>query len=107
MEIGGRSGSFWRREVANIRDGVSVVRGWWIEECTGRKFGSWSNTFFWTNPWLGGLPLCVRLRRPFHLAENKSISVAEMCGLGWEESGAPWKRRCRAWAWEEEVLRGV
>ncbi|RHN49692.1 putative cytochrome P450 [Medicago truncatula] len=37
------------------------------------------------------LPMCVRFRRLFNLAENKSNTVSVMCGLGWEEGGAAWQ----------------
>jgi hypothetical protein len=40
-------------------------------------------TYFWTNPWVGGSSLCVRFRRFFDLAENKSSSVADICQVGW------------------------
>ena len=48
--------------------------------------------------------MCVGFMRLFDLVENKSISVADMCGLGWEERGVAWQWRCRLWAWEEELL---
>lgn len=32
--------------------------------------------------------MCVRFRRLFNLAENKSNTVSVMYGLGWEEGGA-------------------
>jgi len=42
----------------------------------------------------------MQFRRLFDLAENKSISVADMCGLWWEEGVAAWQWRRRLWAWE-------
>jgi hypothetical protein len=35
------------------------------------------DTFFWTDPWLGGITLCERFRRLFDIAENRSSLVAE------------------------------
>ncbi|MCI88360.1 C-terminal binding protein, partial [Trifolium medium] len=46
--------------------------------------GDGLDTFFLTDPWLGGSPLCVRFGRLFNLSENKSSTVAEMYSLGWE-----------------------
>jgi len=40
---------------------------------------------------VGDAPLCVQYGRLFGLAVNKSISVADMCALGWEEGGEAWK----------------
>ena len=44
-------------------------------------------------------------KRLFDLAENKSITVANLFSLGVEQGDA-WRRRCRRrlWAWEEEML---
>jgi len=52
-----------------------------------RRVGNGADTFFWTDPWLGGAPLCVRFRRLSNMAQNNSITVVDMCGLGWEEGG--------------------
>ncbi|GAU26990.1 hypothetical protein TSUD_290410 [Trifolium subterraneum] len=55
--------------------------------------GGWVTTvahFFWKNPWLCGVPLSMRYRRLFDLSNNKSILVAAMCELGWEEGVASW-----------------
>ncbi|MCI45923.1 receptor-like kinase, partial [Trifolium medium] len=62
------------------------------------------DSFFWIDPWLGGVPLSVKYRRLFDLSTNKSISVAEMSELGWEARGAVWQWRRQLWAWEEEML---
>jgi len=64
--------------------------------------GDGANTFLWYDRWLGEVPLCQRFSRLFDLAENKSLSVATMFSLGWEEGV-----RCGR---EEEVVdvgRGV
>ncbi|MCI53375.1 protein kinase, partial [Trifolium medium] len=62
------------------------------------------DTFFWTDPLLGGVPLSVRFRRLFELSTYQTSSVADMCALGWEAGGAAWQWRCPLWAWEEELL---
>jgi len=40
----------------------------------------------------------------FDLAENKTISVAEMFSLGVEQGGEGWSWRRRLWVWEDELL---
>ncbi|MCI98192.1 receptor-like protein kinase ANXUR2, partial [Trifolium medium] len=49
-------------------------------------------------------PLCVRFRRLFDLAVNKSSTVAELFTLGWGTGGEAWLLRRQLWAWEEEML---
>jgi hypothetical protein len=68
------------------------------------KCGDGTGTFFWTDPWVGGIPLCERFERLFDLAATKSRTVAEMCGSGWEAGGEAWVWRRQLWAWEEELL---
>jgi hypothetical protein len=87
---GGRRGSSWWRDIAGIRDEVVGVGGGLFRECVSKKVGDGSDTFFWTDPWLGGVPLCERFRRQFDLAENKSSTVAEMFSSGWEAGGEAW-----------------
>ncbi|MCI47058.1 cysteine-rich receptor-like protein kinase, partial [Trifolium medium] len=60
---GGRSGSVWWREISKIRDGVSDVGGGWFGESIERRVGNGVDSFFWTDPWLGGAPLSVQYRR--------------------------------------------
>lgn len=47
--------------------------------------GDGADTFFWYDRWIGDVPLCQHFGRLFDLAENKSISVATLFSLGWEE----------------------
>jgi hypothetical protein len=61
-------------------------------------------TFFWSDPWLGGVPLCVRYRRLFDLSLNRMSTVAEMSALGWGGGGEAWLWRRQLWAWEEEMV---
>ncbi|MCI31875.1 receptor-like kinase, partial [Trifolium medium] len=65
---------------------------WW-RECVSKKVGDGSDTFSWTDPWLGGIPLCVKFGRLFELAENKSSTVAKMYQLWWETGGEAWEWR--------------
>jgi hypothetical protein len=60
---GGRRGSSWWREIVSIRDGVGGIGGGWFGECVTRKVGDELGTFFWSDSWLGGVPLCERFGR--------------------------------------------
>ncbi|GAU34960.1 hypothetical protein TSUD_312910 [Trifolium subterraneum] len=105
LREGGERGSSWWREIAKIRDDVGGLGSGWFRESVVKKVGNRAETFFWTNPWLGGSPLCERFGRLFGLAENKSCSVAEMFSMGWEVGGDAWVWRRQLWVWEEEMLR--
>ncbi|MCI15813.1 receptor-like kinase, partial [Trifolium medium] len=106
LMVGGRSGSTWWREVSRIQDGESDEgeRGW-FEDSIQRRVGTGVDTFFWTDLWLGGIPLSVKYRRLFDLSRNLSSTVAVMRDLGWEAGGAAWLWRRQLWVWEEEMLR--
>jgi hypothetical protein len=43
------------------------------------------STFFWTDKWIGDVPLCDWYSRLYALAEKPLCSVAEMHHLGWDE----------------------
>ncbi|GAU29502.1 hypothetical protein TSUD_115240 [Trifolium subterraneum] len=101
----GMRGSLWWRDIVRIRDGGGGIGGGWFGECITKKVGDGVETFFWTDPWVVGNPLCERFGRLFDLAENKSESVAEMFSLGWGADGDAWVWRRSLRAWEEEMLR--
>jgi hypothetical protein len=46
------------------------------------------DTFFWTDPWLGGTPLSVRFGRLFDLEVHESSTVVTISTLEWEAVGA-------------------
>ncbi|WJX73507.1 hypothetical protein P8452_57279 [Trifolium repens] len=102
---GGRGGSSWWRKIVRIREGVCGIGGDWFGESVTRRVGDGSDTFFWSDPWLGGAPLCERFGRLYDLVENKSSIVAEMFSAGWEGGGEAWVWRRQLWVWEEEMLR--
>ncbi|KAK2367069.1 hypothetical protein QL285_065630 [Trifolium repens] len=104
LREGGRMGSAWWREIGRIRDGVGGGRDRWFREGVVRKVGDGTETLFWTDPWVGGTPLCERFGRLFDLAATKSRTVAEMYDAGWEAGGEAWVWRRHLWAWEEELL---
>ncbi|MCI34113.1 kinesin-like protein, partial [Trifolium medium] len=70
------------------RDGVDGLGGGWFGDCVLKKVGDGLATYFWTDTWLDGSPLCVRFRRLFDLAVNQSSTVAEMFSLGWGDGVA-------------------
>ncbi|GAU29681.1 hypothetical protein TSUD_53330 [Trifolium subterraneum] len=86
------------------RDGVDGLGGRWFGEGVVRKVGDGTESYFWTDPWLGWTPLCARFDRLFDLVVNKSSTVAEMCSLGWDTGGEAWVWQRHLWAWEEEML---
>ncbi|PNX95466.1 cysteine-rich receptor-like protein kinase [Trifolium pratense] len=96
---GERRGSLWWREIASIREGGGAVGGRWIGDHVVRRVGNGADTFFWTDPWLDGVPLCERFGRLFVLgAETKPRTVVEMFSLGWGTEGTTWvwQRQLRA-----------
>jgi len=62
------------------------------------------NTYFWTDPWIGGILLAVRLSRLFELSVVKNSMVGVMLSLGMEEGGGAWQWQRRLWVWEEDML---
>jgi len=76
--------------MASIRDGLGDVGGVWFRDNIVCKVGNRENTLFWSEHWVGSLPLCVQFGRLFDLAVNKFISIAEMFLLGCEDGGATW-----------------
>jgi hypothetical protein len=67
-----------------IRDEVGGLREGWFGEGVTRKVGDGTNTLFWYDPWLGGIPLCERFGRLFELAATKLRTDTEMFASGWE-----------------------
>ncbi|GAU10201.1 hypothetical protein TSUD_420190, partial [Trifolium subterraneum] len=101
---GGRRGSTWWREIVSIKEG-SELGGSWFGDHVSKRVRDGSDTFFWTDPWVEGIPLCDRFGRLFDLAETKGRTVAEMFSLGWGVDGEAWEWRRQLWVWEEEMLR--
>ncbi|MCI64771.1 cytochrome P450, partial [Trifolium medium] len=54
----------------------------WFRESVVKQVGDGSETFFWTDPWIGGSPLCEMFECLFDMAENKTCTVAEMSSSG-------------------------
>lgn len=45
-----------------VMEGVVSVGGWFRENIS-KKMGDGMNTLFWTDSWVGGVPLAIRFRR--------------------------------------------
>ncbi|WJX63191.1 hypothetical protein P8452_48110 [Trifolium repens] len=56
---GGRRGSLWWRDIWHIREG-DVLGGRWFEEHVSKRVGDGTDTLFWTDPWVDGMPLSQR-----------------------------------------------
>jgi len=69
------------------------------------KVGNDIKTYFWSNCWVGAVPLRERFRRLFDLSVYKYKMVADMCLLGWGEGGDAWGWRRRLLAWEEDLMK--
>jgi hypothetical protein len=97
VRSGGRGVSSWWSEISRLRDGTGEgeEKGWFAEGVE-RMVGDGAEKLFWIDPWLGGVPFCVRFRRLYDLSLHRSCRVAEMSELGWEEGGA-------AWAWRRQL----
>jgi hypothetical protein len=91
--------------LCRVRDGVGSDLGGWFEDNVRRVVGNGRNTFFWTDNWLGGVPLKTQFSRLYELSVYKEYSVEDMARLGWEEGGEAWCWRRRLLAWEEESVR--
>jgi hypothetical protein len=104
LEVGGRSVSSWWRDIGRIRDGVGESGGGWFGHNVMRRVGDGAETLFWLHRWMGGIPFSVRFHRLFDLAENKTITVANLFSLGLERQGEGWSWRRRLCVWEEDML---
>lgn len=90
--------------MCGIRNGVGLSVGRWFEDNVCRVVAGGSDTYFWTDNWVGGVPLLIRFPRLFELAENKWATVEDMERRGWEVGGDAWGWRRRLHAWEEKSV---
>jgi hypothetical protein len=67
--------------------GIGEIGGGWFMEHISKKLEDGADSYFWTDLWLGGVPLRERFDRLFELAETQSCTVAAMSALGWEAGG--------------------
>jgi hypothetical protein len=94
VRAGGRRKSSLWKEIVSIREGGEHECRWFEEHVT-RRVGDMSYTFFWTDPWVDSIPLCVQFGRLYDLAETKEVTVAEMSLLRWGSEGEAcvWQRQ--------------
>lgn len=84
---------------------MGLAVGSWFNDNTCRVVENGSSTYFWTDNWVGGVPLRDKYSMLFDMAVRRGSTVAEMATLGWEVGGGAWVwRRCLL-AWEEEEVR--
>jgi len=88
-----------------VREAVGFGVGSWFEDNIRRVVGNGRNTFFWTDNWVGGVPLRMQFSHLYDLPVYRECSVEEMATLGWEEGENAWGWRRRLLAWEEESVR--
>ena len=88
-----------------IREGFGIEGGSWFEESIQVKIGNGFKTYFWSDCWVGAVPLRDRFRRLFDLSVYKEKTMAEMCLLGWGEGEDVWGWRHRLLAWEEDLMK--
>ena len=59
--------SSWWRVLGRIREGVGEGDGRWFDENIRRVVGDGTNTLFWHDNWVGGIPLRLKFPRLFDL----------------------------------------
>ncbi|GAU35782.1 hypothetical protein TSUD_56590 [Trifolium subterraneum] len=97
-------GSSWWRALNKVRSGQGLIDPRWLADNIVRQIGDGRTTSFWVDSWLEVGPLVRAFSRLYDLADNKNISVADMCANGWALNGNGWKWRRRLFAWEEELV---
>ena len=105
IKEGGRNSSRWWRSICNVREGSGLVVGRWFDDNIRRVVGNGRNTFFWSDNWLGGVPLKLQFNRLYDLSVHKECSVEDMSTARWEDGSLGWVWRRRLLAWEEESVR--
>ena len=68
------------------KEGAVVAR--WFDNNIRRVVEDGRKTFFWTDNWLGGVPLNLQFSRLYELSFNKDCLLEEMACLGWEVGGS-------------------
>jgi len=68
-----------------VRDGEYGIGLGWFSDNISKEVGNGRETYFWTDPWLRGIPLAMRFRRLFELSVIKLCTVDDMFVLGWVE----------------------
>jgi hypothetical protein len=93
--------SLWWKDICTIGSNLDLD---WFSQGVSKKLGNGRLTSFWTEKWVGDLPLCVRFPRLFSISMHKEATVADV----WNQSIAPdswrlnWRRRL--FEWEKELV---
>ena len=95
---GGCDASAWWRDI------LALLSAGWFNCHVSRSLGDGTNTFFWTDVWVGEVSLQDRFNRLYDFSLLKGESVYDMSTLGWGLEGAAWSWTRRLFSWEEEVL---
>jgi len=79
--------------VSSIRGGVGLGVGSWFDDNVRRVIGGGGTTYFWTDNWVGGVPLLVRFPCLFYLSVDKGVTwrlwrvesgvLVAVLGCGW------------------------
>ncbi|GAU47989.1 hypothetical protein TSUD_272340 [Trifolium subterraneum] len=93
--------SLWKQ----VLTGVGLLDPRWLVDNIVRKVGDGRNTLFWKDNWLDDGPVERSFSRLYALAENKLVTVADMCDLGWGPNGEGWRWRRGLRAWEEDLVK--
>ena len=101
----GQLSSRWWRTICEVKRGVGLGVDSCFDDNSSQVLGDGSSTYFWTDNWVGGVPLRDKYPRLFALAMTRGRTMAEMAYLGWEIGGGAWVWRRRLFAWKEEELR--
>lgn len=67
--------------------GVGFVDNRWMSDNVVRRVGDGCSTLFWVDLWLDDCPLERSYSRLYQLADNKLVTVSELCQLGWDYGG--------------------
>jgi hypothetical protein len=74
VRSGGRGASLWWKEISRLWDGSGEGEGrGWFAEGVERRVDEGVDTVFWSDPWLGGVPLSVRFSRLFLLVSSSFV----------------------------------
>ena len=61
--------------------------GSWFDDNVRRVINGGGTTYFWTDNWVGGVPLRICFPRLFDLSVDKGVTVEVMASKGWGVGG--------------------
>ncbi|GAU51714.1 hypothetical protein TSUD_265630 [Trifolium subterraneum] len=75
--VGLRGSSSWWRDVSLLGGSDDSILDWFSDGVE-KKVGNGLLTYFWFEPWLGGIPLRVQYPRLFQVSQQRDSKVGEM-----------------------------